>query len=68
MIVWFVYATKSQRALSRDNVARQSPTESRDKIAGVTSLLYNNSWKLDVLRRYWSNLLSAGKEDCLMVT
>ena len=52
MFVWFVYATKSQRAtaqshaatLSRDNAARQSPTESRDKIAGVTSLLYNNNF------------------------
>jgi len=43
MLVWFVYATKSQRAtaqshaatLSRDEVARQN----RAKIAGVTSVL-----------------------------
>ena len=30
--------------VARDNAARQSPTESRDKIAGVTSLLYNNNF------------------------
>jgi len=43
MLVWFVYATKSQHAtaqshvatLSRDKVARRL----RDKIAGVTSVL-----------------------------
>ena len=46
MFVWFVYATKSQRAtaqshaaiLSSDEVARQK-TKSRDKITGLTSVL-----------------------------
>jgi len=35
MLVWFVYATKSQRATAQSHAA----TLSRDKIAGVTSVL-----------------------------
>jgi len=44
MLVWFVYATKSQRATAQSRAATLSrdegrATKSRDKIAGVTSVL-----------------------------
>ena len=67
----FVYATKSRRAipqsqrlrLCRTLKSRTRATKSRDKIAGVTSVLILSPWiHLEILQQnsYWWNFM-----DCL---